>query len=857
MAPQGGWPPYRKSLEGRRIAARIVFASDPPPGVTLTTVLARAKDWSIVADLSAALFAMRRLLTIADSLQKATGSQSFAIGADRIILTQRASFLIVEPDADTWEFRADGADGARMDIAEIAIAGVSLIAGRAVDAIEASDPQSPVLKELRDATAIRADMTFAGALHEWLDRALAATPQKGFADFDAARAALDELHPPKGSGCRPSRRMLKTFIGDLQLTEFSNPKLGVLEVERGSALRRLIVARRPSQPAAPTTHEDDDAWSSLDFSDSAEPLPAPAASAPPPSARAEEPLEDESAVEFEEYKPGAIPDSFKIPEPEPESEPEESSIFVKPASFEAHEADPEREPESSPLVSPSRLETVAEAEPEATSPFVLPSPFEAPPETSPEPEPEPKGPNSIWGKQSWASSEESQQVDEPAAVIEPAPPPAPPPPPPPAPTQPREVAAPSPPPPPPPPPEPEPVEDDKDWFKPKPQEAPPPDDDKDWFKSPVQQAAPAADDDKDWFKSGPEPAAEEEDEAEEPESAQRDERWFPEPVQQLHEVVPPAEIPPSPVVVPPPESAGWDKRVAPLREEADLSAHEINIDPGPATIVHGAGAAIVEKEYTPPPPEPVEEEAPKPRRERRPIHIETPSAGRAIGTALVTAAVAGIAIAGAFYFTHRATPGTITFETKPIGLDLLQDGVVKGKTPVTLVLSPGSYEFALRRGKTMKPFHIEVKEGSHETQKVDFSNLKPVGTLAITTDPPGAKITLDGKARGTTPQKISDVPIGSHTVVLDGEQGTIRRQVNVEEQETTTLNEGIFPGFLKVDASFDVEVREGSRTIGTSDGQISLRAGRHEIELVNESQGYREKRTVDINPGEIKRILAK
>jgi len=309
-------------------------------------------------------------------------------------------------------------------------------------------------------------------------------------------------------------------------------------------------------------------------------------------------------------------------------------------------------------------------------------------------------------------------------------------------------------------------------------------------------------------------------------------------------------------VVPPPESAGWDKRVAPLREEADLSAPEPELDAGPATIVHGAGASIIDRPYMP--PEPVEEEEPpKPRRERRPIHIETPSAGRAIGTALVTASIAGALIAGALYFTHRATPGTITFETKPIGLELLQDGAIKGKTPVTLVLSPGTYEFSLRRGKTTKPFHIVVKEGSHETQKVDFTALRPVGTLIVKTDPPGAKITLDGKNRGVTPQTLTDVPIGSHTVILDGEQGTLRRQVNIEEQETATISEAIFPGFLKVDASFDVKILEGGRVIGTSDGQISLRAGSHKIELVNEDQGYHDTKTIDISPGEIKRILAK
>jgi hypothetical protein len=404
-----------------------------------------------------------------------------------------------------------------------------------------------------------------------------------------------------------------------------------------------------------------------------------------------------------------------------------------------------------------------------------------------------------------------------------------------------------------------PEEDDKDWFKPRVQETPPADDDRDWFRSPVQQLSPPRDDDRDWFnREEPSPqSAEGNDEEDEEESvaAASPEKWFPEPSRDLHE-----EFPPSAAHLPqhsldPPEPSTEFRRVSPLRESIDFSASHHELEAGPATIVHGAGASIVEPTYTPPPPEP--EEPVKPKRERRQIHIETPSAFNAMRTIVITALVAGAAVAGGYWYTHRTTPGTVTFETKPIGLELLQDGQVKGKTPVTLVLSPGTYDFALRRGKTTKPFKIEVTEAAHITQKVDFTTLKPVGTLVINTDPAGARITLDGKSRGVTPQTIADVPIGQHTVVLDGEQGSVRRQVNVDEQETTTMNEGIFPGFLKVDASFDVKVLENGRQIGTGDGQISMRSGRHEIELVNESQAYREKRTIEISPGEIKRILAK
>src|SRR5436190_9323216 len=347
MDSQGGWSAYRNTLQTHRVACRILFASEPLTGVRLPSVLARAADWSIVADLAAALFAMRRLLVTAEALQAATGSPSFAITGDRIVVTPRAALLLVEPDRDAFEAKPEGADGARIDIAEIAIAGISLLAGRAVDAIEASDPQSTLLKEMRDATAIRADMAFAGALHEWLDRALGGDPRTGFTDFRAARTALDDLHPPKGASCRPSRRMLRAFLNDLQLPDFANPKLAVLEIERGRDRRGAIAANRPASAAGVPSRHDDDDWSSLDFSDAHEPS-APRADAPSPEPSVTtSPFEsfwtdDSSPIEFEEYKAAEIPESFTLPEPEPE-------------------------PEPSPFVARSRFEAAAPAEPEPTA----------------------------------------------------------------------------------------------------------------------------------------------------------------------------------------------------------------------------------------------------------------------------------------------------------------------------------------------------------------------------------------------------------------------------------------------------------------------------------------------------------
>jgi hypothetical protein len=52
-----------------------------------------------------------------------------------------------------------------------------------------------------------------------------------------------------------------------------------------------------------------------------------------------------------------------------------------------------------------------------------------------------------------------------------------------------------------------------------------------------------------------------------------------------------------------------------------------------------------------------------------------------------------------------------------------------------------------------------------------------------------------------------------------------------------------------------VDVRENGRNIGTSDtDKIMMAAGRHEIELVNETLGYQASRTVQVPPGKVASI---
>jgi hypothetical protein len=129
--------------------------------------------------------------------------------------------------------------------------------------------------------------------------------------------------------------------------------------------------------------------------------------------------------------------------------------------------------------------------------------------------------------------------------------------------------------------------------------------------------------------------------------------------------------------------------------------------------------------------------------------------------------------------------------------------------------------------------------------------VKQTGSLAITSTPAGANVVVDGKKRGVTPLTISDLSTGSHAILLDGKEGSVRRTVLIKGGVEATLDETIFSGWIAVFAPFELKISEGKHFLGTTDSaRIIVPAGRHELVLTNASLGYRETRVLDVDPGQ-------
>jgi hypothetical protein len=130
-----------------------------------------------------------------------------------------------------------------------------------------------------------------------------------------------------------------------------------------------------------------------------------------------------------------------------------------------------------------------------------------------------------------------------------------------------------------------------------------------------------------------------------------------------------------------------------------------------------------------------------------------------------------------------------------------------------------------------------------------------VGTLALTTQPAGARVLLDGKAVGESPLTLTDVAPGKHSLTLVTSAGSVKKVVRIEAGKTTTLEIPIYSGWIVVFAPVPLDIAENGRAIGSSDqGRLMLSPGLHQLTLTNRQLGYKGVQIVDIEPGEERSI---
>jgi hypothetical protein len=174
----------------------------------------------------------------------------------------------------------------------------------------------------------------------------------------------------------------------------------------------------------------------------------------------------------------------------------------------------------------------------------------------------------------------------------------------------------------------------------------------------------------------------------------------------------------------------------------------------------------------------------------------------------------------------------------------------------------GPHGLELRGDGDPRLVPITMTAGAQMSQYIDLPKTATLGQLQVRTEPAGARVSVDGVARGTSPVMVAELSPGEHAVLLESDLGSVKQKVTIEAGTTASLvvplaaPEGApVSGWLAVSAPADVQVFENSRLLGTSQSdRLMVSAGRHEIEIVNETLGYRGTRTVQVSPGRVSPI---
>lgn len=170
--------------------------------------------------------------------------------------------------------------------------------------------------------------------------------------------------------------------------------------------------------------------------------------------------------------------------------------------------------------------------------------------------------------------------------------------------------------------------------------------------------------------------------------------------------------------------------------------------------------------------------------------------------------------------------GQVQLASNPTGAQISVGGAARGTTPATIELLQGEHaiELSLPGWKTARRT-IAVKAGASEA--VPVIELERIdGTLALSTDPAGATVTVNGQFRGQTPLSLALVSGRDHQIAVSkaGYEGETR-SIKVEGDKTTRTAIQLQPEFGTVFITTTppgVALKINGRASGSGSQRLSL-----------------------------------
>ena len=201
----------------------------------------------------------------------------------------------------------------------------------------------------------------------------------------------------------------------------------------------------------------------------------------------------------------------------------------------------------------------------------------------------------------------------------------------------------------------------------------------------------------------------------------------------------------------------------------------------------------------------------------------------------------------------------LVIDSRPASANVTVDGQERGVTPLTLSLAAGEHHVALRRGAADRGGPVTLTTGASVTQYFEFAaepEVRHTGQITVVTDPPAARVSIDGESRGSSPLTIGDIAAGEHRISVTGEAGAAERTIRLEGGAAASvvfsLPKAASPsaGFLAIASPFDIRVLEGDAVVGAGRStRIMIPTGKHTFSFVSDALQYQETRSVEIAAG--------
>jgi hypothetical protein len=223
---------------------------------------------------------------------------------------------------------------------------------------------------------------------------------------------------------------------------------------------------------------------------------------------------------------------------------------------------------------------------------------------------------------------------------------------------------------------------------------------------------------------------------------------------------------------------------------------------------------------------------------------------RTLAASLLVALLEGVAFATAWWYVTPEQQGWLVVHTKPAGIQISVDGQVLGKTPFAQPLAPGRHTIELRYGTGTRVVPVEISAGVQTEQRLTWGNGFTTGQASISSSTAGAKVMIDGRLMGKTPLTVSDLLPGKHEVTVEGENGSVSTMLIIEAGQTTELDVPVYAGWASVLSPVQLDILLDGKLVGSTEiEKLMLRPGKHTLELINESLGYRGSVEVRVRPG--------